>query len=211
MLAWNAPYGTSRCRDQRHSREIVDLVGAESRVQRTMSSFRRVGLLEGDVLGDLFQVRSVFILFQEPGDPVTLFHQQFGEVGTVLTGDSCYDGAFHSGPPRLQGESNLRSVTIHRHGAYLGQAIYGFDGSFCRSKGFSHEAAARPAIALRGSGMTPIFVCVVVLTWNRRADTLECLRSLARVTEPEIRVILVDNGSSDGTVDAVREEFPGSS
>ena len=57
--------------------------------------------------------------------------------------------------------------------------------------------------------MTPVSVCVVVLTWNRREETLECLRSLARITEPEVRVILVDNGSSDGTAEAVREEFPG--
>ena len=56
--------------------------------------------------------------------------------------------------------------------------------------------------------MTPPRVCIVVLAWNRRADTLECLRSLARVAEPEIRVILVDNASSDGTVEAARQEFP---
>lgn len=56
--------------------------------------------------------------------------------------------------------------------------------------------------------MTPVSVGVVVLTWNRREDTLECLRSLAQVAEPEIKVILVDNGSSDGTAEAVRQEFP---
>jgi GT2 family glycosyltransferase len=49
-------------------------------------------------------------------------------------------------------------------------------------------------------------VVAVVLSWNRRDDTLACLRSLAR--EPELRVIVVDNASSDGTVGAVRAEFP---
>jgi GT2 family glycosyltransferase len=52
-------------------------------------------------------------------------------------------------------------------------------------------------------------VFVVVLTWNGKADTIECLRSLARITDPEISVILVDNGSNDGTAEAVREEYPG--
>lgn len=40
-------------------------------------------------------------------------------------------------------------------------------------------------------------------------DTLECLRSLARITDPDTTVILVDNGSSDGTADAVKVGFPG--
>jgi len=59
--------------------------------------------------------------------------------------------------------------------------------------------------------MTPPRVCIVVLACNRREDTLECLRSLARITDPIPTVILVDNGSSDGTADAVKMEFPGSS
>lgn len=51
-------------------------------------------------------------------------------------------------------------------------------------------------------------VAAVVLSWNRREDTLACLRSLAAVEEPALQTILVDNASSDGTVEAVRAEFP---
>ena len=57
--------------------------------------------------------------------------------------------------------------------------------------------------------MIPPMVCTVVLSWNRREDTLECLRSLSRITDPETSLVLVDNGSSDGTGEAVKEEFPG--
>ncbi|MBP2685632.1 MAG: hypothetical protein H6Q81_537 [Deltaproteobacteria bacterium] len=57
--------------------------------------------------------------------------------------------------------------------------------------------------------MIPPRVGIVVLAWNRKDDTLECLRSLARVTDPATTVILVDNGSSDGTAETVREQFPG--
>ena len=50
-------------------------------------------------------------------------------------------------------------------------------------------------------------VTAVVLSWNRRADTLDCLRSLASAEGP-LRVILVDNASTDGSADAVAREFP---
>jgi GT2 family glycosyltransferase len=52
-------------------------------------------------------------------------------------------------------------------------------------------------------------VAVVVLSWNRREDTLACLRSLLEVRDPAPSVILVDNASHDGTVEAVRDELPG--
>jgi GT2 family glycosyltransferase len=54
----------------------------------------------------------------------------------------------------------------------------------------------------------PGTVALVVLSWNRREDTLACLRSLAGVEAPELATILVDNASSDGTVEAVRAGFP---
>lgn len=56
--------------------------------------------------------------------------------------------------------------------------------------------------------MTQPLVWVVVLTWNRREDALACLESLSRMTYPNYHLLLVDNASVDGTVEAVRERFP---
>ncbi len=52
-------------------------------------------------------------------------------------------------------------------------------------------------------------VVVVILTWNGREDTLECLRSLVPVWNDRVTGLVVDNGSSDGTAEAVRSRFPG--
>jgi GT2 family glycosyltransferase len=49
---------------------------------------------------------------------------------------------------------------------------------------------------------------VVVLSWNGRDDTLACLDSLVRVARSDVSVICVDNGSNDGSVEAVRERYP---
>jgi hypothetical protein len=51
-------------------------------------------------------------------------------------------------------------------------------------------------------------VTAVVLGWNGRDDTLACLRSLRAVTYPDLSVVVVDNGSTDGGPDAVAAEFP---
>jgi GT2 family glycosyltransferase len=51
-------------------------------------------------------------------------------------------------------------------------------------------------------------VAVIVLNWNGKADTLACLRSLAKLMYPEANVVVVDNGSADGSVAAIRSEFP---
>jgi len=55
---------------------------------------------------------------------------------------------------------------------------------------------------------TPPLVYVITLTWNRLQDTIDCLASLAQLTYPNYRVLVVDNGSHDGTPDAIRELFP---
>jgi GT2 family glycosyltransferase len=51
-------------------------------------------------------------------------------------------------------------------------------------------------------------VAIVVLNWNRRDDTLGCLASLAEAQLDGATVIVVDNGSRDGSVEAIRERFP---
>jgi GT2 family glycosyltransferase len=49
---------------------------------------------------------------------------------------------------------------------------------------------------------------IVVLSWNGREDTLRCLESLRRLERDDVAVVCVDNGSADGTEEAVTERFP---
>ena len=51
-------------------------------------------------------------------------------------------------------------------------------------------------------------VVVVVLAYNNYEDTAECLRSLQRADYAALRLLVVDNGCSDGTGDRVVSEFP---
>jgi glycosyltransferase involved in cell wall biosynthesis len=55
-----------------------------------------------------------------------------------------------------------------------------------------------------------IRVEVVTPVHNRKAITLQCLKSLSRVETGglDIHVVVVDDGSTDGTGDAIREQFP---
>lgn len=51
-------------------------------------------------------------------------------------------------------------------------------------------------------------ICAIVLNWNGKKDTIECLESLSRCTYPKLVPIVVDNGSTDGSVEAIRQVFP---
>lgn len=51
-------------------------------------------------------------------------------------------------------------------------------------------------------------VTAVVLSWNGRDHTLGCLRSLEQVTYKPFSVTVVDNGSADGSAEAVAAEYP---
>lgn len=56
------------------------------------------------------------------------------------------------------------------------------------------------------TGTDPL-VYIVVLNWNGKNDTLACMRSLEQVWNERTKGIVVDNGSTDGTPDAVRTTF----
>jgi len=49
---------------------------------------------------------------------------------------------------------------------------------------------------------------VITVNWNSRDDLEVCLRSLAKQTHDDLEVIVVDNGSHDGSAAMVREKFP---
>lgn len=50
-------------------------------------------------------------------------------------------------------------------------------------------------------------VIAVIPTWNRKVDLIEALSSLSASDYANLRVIVVDNGSSDGSVEAVKGAF----
>ncbi len=56
---------------------------------------------------------------------------------------------------------------------------------------------------------TDRLVYVVVLAWNHIDDTVECLESMLASDYSPVRFLLVDNASTDDTVETVRRRFPG--
>src|SRR2546428_13394662 len=48
----------------------------------------------------------------------------------------------------------------------------------------------------------------VVLNWNGRDSIRPCLQSVLHQTYAPYRVVAVDNASTDGSRDVVRDEFP---
>jgi GT2 family glycosyltransferase len=51
-------------------------------------------------------------------------------------------------------------------------------------------------------------VTIIVLNWNGKDQTLDCLASLAQLDYPQYGVVLVDNASRDGSVEAVKSIYP---
>lgn len=52
-------------------------------------------------------------------------------------------------------------------------------------------------------------VFIILVNWNGKAVTLECLESLKKLSYPRHKTIVVDNASSDGSVGAIKSGFPG--
>jgi GT2 family glycosyltransferase len=48
----------------------------------------------------------------------------------------------------------------------------------------------------------------ITLNWNRREDTLACLDSLSKQTLQNLRILVVDNHSMDGSPEAISSDYP---
>lgn len=51
-------------------------------------------------------------------------------------------------------------------------------------------------------------VVIVLLTLNQKENTLNCLRSLSKISYNNYKIIVVDNNSDDGTFEEVTAQFP---
>lgn len=70
------------------------------------------------------------------------------------------------------------------------------------------SAASQPEATRPGEGGDPL-VSIMLVNWNTRELTLDCLRSVyAETRDTPFEVIVVDNGSHDGSAEAIAREFP---
>ncbi len=51
-------------------------------------------------------------------------------------------------------------------------------------------------------------MAIVILNWNGKEDVLRCLATLPRIRYPNWSATVVDNASTDGSVEAIRLHFP---
>lgn len=51
-------------------------------------------------------------------------------------------------------------------------------------------------------------IVIILLNWNGKKDTLECLASLQNVNYSNFQPIVVDNGSKDNSVAEIRKQYP---
>jgi len=56
--------------------------------------------------------------------------------------------------------------------------------------------------------MASTLVSIVIASWNRKDDVLETLPSIYEQEYPNYEIIVVDNGSTDGTAAALKEQHP---
>lgn len=51
-------------------------------------------------------------------------------------------------------------------------------------------------------------VSVIIISWNRKKDVLETIQSIYDQAYQHLEIIVVDNGSTDGTADALHQAYP---
>ncbi len=59
----------------------------------------------------------------------------------------------------------------------------------------------------KASNVKPV-ISIIIVSYNTRKMTLECLSSVVAETKTPHEVIVVDNASTDGSADAIAEQFP---
>ena len=72
---------------------------------------------------------------------------------------------------------------------------------------FSSRAESLPNVTDTNTTTAARKVAIIVLTWNGKTLALDCLDSLSALEYKDVEIVIVDNASTDGTVDAVRSRY----
>lgn len=52
------------------------------------------------------------------------------------------------------------------------------------------------------------FIYIILLNWNGGAKTVQCLSSLSKITYQNYKIIVVDNASTDDSLEIIKKKFP---
>lgn len=58
------------------------------------------------------------------------------------------------------------------------------------------------------TGILSPIISIVIITWNRKKDVLETIQAVYDQAFKEFEIIVVDNGSKDGTVESIKQAYP---
>ena len=100
------------------------------------------------------------------------------------------------------GTHELIAVNTKDIGRRLSKA--GFEMAQSDTRTFQFHVVA----ALPPEGQPAPEIAVLILNWNGAADTLRCLATVTNQDYPLRLVVVVDNGSTDGSVESIRTRFP---
>ncbi len=108
-------------------------------------------------------------------------------------------------------ESFLETLQAYPNVHILGRAAqfthYEVDDLLEHAYETAKELTKMESITIQSHSQPPT-VWIVVLTLNNYDDTAECLESLRKLRYPAVKIVLVDNGSTDNTPQLVRLHFP---
>ena len=51
-------------------------------------------------------------------------------------------------------------------------------------------------------------ITIIILNWNGKNNTLECLKSISKITYQNFKTLIVDNGSTDNSIFQIKNTCP---
>jgi hypothetical protein len=128
-----------------------------------------------------------------------------GDVGAYL------DARFETEPGRWQRvEMALPAMPPARSDVEIVLAVDPPPGPWSRRLNhvWPERSIAVRRLWLGGARIEPKDVTICVLNWKRSEETIDCLESLAQADLRGASVLVIDNGSGDGSPERIRARFP---